>query len=134
MKLFLVATTTLVGLSSGGAFADYGSISCISSSSNNEIRLSLDETSDVKVDTSTLLLNGKSARISRLNVTQTEYGVLAIEVQVGKGPGKYKYSFQNLGSSDCLGVFGSNQKGLAYVEIINSMGHIGRLNCKCDQD
>ena len=131
MKLFF--TATLFILSSANAFADYASINCGSNSSNMTIQLTLDEISNVKVNTSTLLLNKKPTKISRLNVSQTEYGLLAVGVQVGNGPSKYNYSFKNLGSNKCFGVYGSNQKGSAYVEIINSLGLVGSLVCKCDQ-
>lgn len=131
MKSFFIAT--LFSLSSFSALADYGLINC-TNSEGKTIQLSLDSTSDVKVSTTRLLLNNKSATISQLSVSQTDYGILSIIAQVGNGPSKYSYSFNNLGSSKCFGVYGSKQKGSAYVEVINSMGLIGRLKCKCDQD
>ncbi len=132
MKSFLFLITA--SFFSLAAHADYGLIQCESKSKDQSVQLNLDETSDVKVQTSRLSVNGKSASISRVNVTQTDFGILEIRVQVGNGPGKYIYAFQNLGSSRCFGVYGSNQRGYAYVDVINSLGNVGQFRCHCEQD
>lgn len=116
------------------ARADFGIIECESNSIVRSVKLSLDETSDVSAQTVALSVNGKATKVSAVGVTRSEYGILAIDVQVGTGPAKYKYAFKNLGSNKCFGVYGSKQKGWAWVEVINSIGKKAKLNCQCDQD
>lgn len=129
MKNLLVAT--FLCAFSTDAFADYGSLKC--KNDNKNIELTLEETSDIKSKNVTLKVAGKTLNVSRVSVTQTEYGVLGIDVQVGKGSLKYIYSFGNLGSGECFSVYESEQKGLARVKVINSLGTIATINCKCNQ-
>lgn len=114
------------------AFADYGAIVCGNKSQKIELRF--DEISDVSIDTTHLLIYNKKVPVKKLTVQQTEYGILSLQAQLGSGPGEYTYRFENLGSSDCFGVYGSKQTGLAKIEVYNSMGMIKSANCKCDAD
>lgn len=125
----LLAHALIVSMS---AYADFGTFTCKSSGLN--INLEVSEVSDVSLETSILKVNNKKAKITKVLATKTEYGLSSIDIQVGAGPGKYHYYFNNLGSAKCLGVYDSKQKGSAFVEVINSLGRIAKVNCECEQD
>lgn len=114
------------------AHADFGNFIC--KSGKQSIRLEVQEISDITVESSTLTINGKNVGLSNISVIQSEYGVTQINAQVGRGAPKYRYQFKNLGSSECLGVYDSNQIGTAFVDVVNSMGKVASINCTCEQD
>lgn len=132
MKNAILAS--LVSLFAVSAFADNGSILCESKSSHQVVHLSIDEMSELSVQGAALKLNRKETKVTGFAPQQTEYGVLSIQVTTGKGRAAYNYRFQNLGSSECFGVYGSKQSGAAFVEVYNALGKIAKLTCECDAD
>lgn len=131
MRTLLFAVISTLSMN---AFANYANITCSSPTSTRTVTLQLDETSDIQTDTLGLSMNDKSAKVSQVKVDETQYGILGINIAVGKGPGQYKFLFKNLGSEKCFGVYGSKQNGVATVEVVNSMGVIAKLPCTCEAD
>ncbi len=107
------------------AQADYGAITC-----DNGTQLLLDETSDVTVETTSLKINRRSVRIEDLVVKQSDYGILEMTVRVARGSKTTEYTFKNLGSSKCFGVYESRQRGSAYVTTEGAE----KSMCECSQD
>ena len=126
---FMIA---LILISTSAAYADYGTIECKGTA--GVYRLSLDEMSEITKETSHLRIGTQDIALASVRAQSSDFGLLSLTLVRGKGPGATKYVFKNLGSSKCFSVYESKQSGKARLEVINSMGVIGRADCKCSQD
>ena len=129
MKNFLM--TGFLVLTSAFAYADAGNITC---NTAEPVTLEFEEMSDISNETLRLNLNNKDMKIQDVKVSDTQYGILAIEITAGPERTSSRYKFDNLGSSDCFGVYGSNQQGPAKIEILSSEGKLEEAECTCSVD
>jgi hypothetical protein len=132
MKNIILMTVLTLVTQASFSFVD---ISCKSKTGYiQKISLGIEEVSDLTEDSVILVVNGKKVKTSSIVDKSSDYGLLKLKISNGTGAGKTNYTFDNLGSSKCLGVYESQQKGLATVQVTNSMGLIATLNCSCIED
>ena len=129
MKNLLIVN--LLVLTSAFAYADSGSITC---NSAKPVNLEFEEMSDISKATLRLSLNDQEEKIDTVEVSQTQYGVLAISISAGTTKSSSSYKFENLGSSDCFGVYESKQSGPAKIEILSADGKLEEAECTCTVD
>lgn len=113
------------------AYADYGSITC---NTSTPVNLEFEEMSDISKETLRMSIAGKKVEFNEFNASNTDYGLLSITIDAGTPQQVRKFVFDNLGSSDCFGVYGSNQKGSATLKVINERGAVEEANCTCSVD
>lgn len=131
MKKIILSLLVIISSTHAMAFAD---ITCKGKGLFKEINFSMEEMSDISKDSASLTVNGQEKKISKIAVTNTDYGLLSLQVTVGKAPGHTTLYFNNLGSEGCFNTYDAHQVGNAYVTISRSIGVVGTLNCTCEQD
>ena len=113
------------------AYADYGTITC---NTSTPVSLEFEEMSDISKETLRFSLNNQKVELNDFNTTSTDYGLLSITINVGNAQDSKRYIFDNLGSSDCIGVFQSNQNGPATIKVLNERGAVEEASCTCSVD
>ncbi len=113
------------------AYADYGSITC---NTSTPVNLEFEEMSDITKETLRMNLNNQKLEFNEFNVSDTKYGLLSITISAGTTQQSRRFVFDNLGSSDCFGVFESNQTGQAVLKVFNENVQIEEAKCTCSVD